>query len=170
MANEQLAQNYAQAIFEQATADWLTPLKQVAQSLKPADVEALDDPGLEFAKKQDLLQRSVSPGTPVEVRNLLALLASRNQMYLLPNVVSEFDRYSRKNVLRDVARVTSAVALNDNEKRQLESKLRGLYGADIDIEYLVDQSILGGVIVRLGDKVIDGSVSGRLAALREKLK
>ena len=170
MANEQLPQTYAQAIFEQATADWLLPLKNLAECIKPADVERLDQPGLAFAQKQEILNKITPSDTSKEVKNLLALLASRNEMHLLPSILAEFDRYSQRGGGRDMARVTSAIALSDADKRQLEDKLRRRFGQDTDFQYAVDPGILGGVIVRLGDKVIDGSVSGKLAALKEKLK
>jgi F-type H+-transporting ATPase subunit delta len=170
VANEQLPQTYAQAIFEQATADWLLPLKNIAECIKPADVERLDQPGLAFAQKQEILSKIVPADSSKEVVNFLALLASRNEVHLLPNIIAEFDRYAQRGGERDTARITSAIAMTDAEKRQLEDKLRGHFGQQTDFQYSVDPGILGGVIVRLGDKVIDGSVSGKLAALREKLK
>ena len=170
MANEQSPQTYAQALFEQATADWLTPLKSAAECLKPAEIESLDQPRLEFSKKQEILQRALPANTPAEVKNFLFLLASKENVHLLPSIIAEFDRYSQRGPLRPIAKVTSAVPLTADEKRALESKLRARYGQESEFQYVVDPAILGGVIVRLGDKVIDGSVSGKLAALREKLK
>lgn len=170
MANEQSSENYAQAIFEQATADWLTPLKYVAERLKPEDVGKLDEPDLTFAQKEELLQKALPANSPKEVRNFLSLLASRNEIHLLPSVISEFDRYSQRGPQTNLARITSAVPLTDSEKSQLENKLRGRFGQETDFQYAVNPAILGGVIVRMGDKVIDGSVTGKLAALKEKLK
>lgn len=170
MANEQLPQTYAQAIFEQATAEWLLPLKNIAECIKPQDVEKLDQPGMAFAQKQELLSKIVPADSSKEVKNFVALLASRNEVHLLPNIIAEFDRYSQRDGGHNLARVTSAIALSDAEKRQLEDIFRGRYGQQTEFQYAVDSGIVGGVIVRLGDKVIDGSVSGRLAALKEKLK
>ncbi|MEW5719710.1 MAG: F0F1 ATP synthase subunit delta, partial [Chloroflexota bacterium] len=56
------------------------------------------------------------------------------------------------------------------EKSALEARLRAPFGDDLAFEYSVDAQILGGIIVRVGDKVIDGSVAGKLAELKEKLK
>lgn len=170
MANEQSPQTYAQALFEQATADWLTPLKRAAECIKPADAQILDQPGVEFAKKQEILQRVLPGNTPAQVKNFIFLLASQENIHQLPTIIAEFDRYTQRGPLRAVTLVTSAVALTDDEKRALEAKLRARYGADSDFQYKVDAAILGGVVVRMGDKVIDGSVAGKLAALKEKLK
>lgn len=170
MANEQSPQTYAQAIFEQATTDWLKPLKEAAECLKPSDIEALDNPALAFPQKQEILQRVLPKGIPQEVKNFLSLLASKESVHLLPSVIAEFGRYAQGGPHRSAAKVTSAVPMTGNEKETLENKLRAHYGQEAEFEYVVDPSILGGVIVHLGDKVIDGSVSGKLAALREKLK
>lgn len=169
MATEQLPGSYAQAIFQQATEDWLTPLRHVAGSTKPADIEALDNPALPFSEKLKVLQRVLPPNASERFKNFMSLLASKNEAHLLPSIIDEFDRYATRGSLQ-AARTTSAVPLTDQEKAALEGKLRARYGADLAFEYVVDPSILGGVVVRMGDKVIDGSVSGKLSALREKLK
>lgn len=169
MANEQMPQTYAQAIFEQATGDWLAPLRRVQECLEPAQVEALDNPASPFAKKQELLQQALPAELPQEVRNFVSLLASKNQVHLLPHVIAEFDRYAQRGPVRDIAQVTSAVPLTDGERRSIEDKMRARFGRDTDFDYVVNPEILGGVIVRKGDQVIDGSVAAKLAALRGKL-
>ncbi len=170
MANDQLPQTYAQAIFEQATQAWLVPLKEFVKCVKPADMETLDRAGVPFAKKQEILAHEMPSNASAEVKNFMSLLASKSEMYLLPNIIQALERFSRRGPARSIATVTSAIPLTDAEKNQLEDKMRMRFGQEIDFVYDVDQSILGGVIVRIGDKVIDGSVSGKLAALREKLK
>ncbi len=170
MANEQLPQTYAQAIFEQATQGWLLPLKEFLKCIEPSDMETLDRPGVPFARKQDILSRAIPSNASTEVRNFLSLLASKNQVSILPSIIEALERISRHGPSRSIATVTSAVPLTEIEKRQIEEKIRLRFGQEIDFVYEVDRSILGGVVARVGDKVIDGSVSGKLAALREKLK
>lgn len=170
MANEQLPETYAQAVFEQATMSWLLPLKEFVKCLEPGDLEALDRPGLPFSKKQEILTRAMPSNASHEVRNFFSLLASKSEIYLLPNIIQALERMSQRGPLSSVAAVTSAVALTDAEKKALEDKMRRRFGQDLNFIYEVEPAILGGVVVRIGDKVIDGSVSGRLAALREKLK
>ncbi len=148
MPNERLAQTYAQAIFDQAMADWLTSLKTIAASLTRAGVtEQLDN-----------------------ARNLASLLASKNHVHLLPQVIAEFDQYAQRVQTRQRATITSAVPLTAAEQSALETKLRAQFGAELTFEYTLDAQILGGVIARIGDKVIDGSVAGKLAELKEILK
>ncbi|MCI0475675.1 MAG: F0F1 ATP synthase subunit delta [Anaerolineales bacterium] len=171
MPNERLAQTYAQAIFDQAMADWLTSLKTIAASLARANVtDQLDNASLDFSKKQELLRPLFASGAPEQIRNLVSLLASKNHVHLLPQVIAEFDRFAQRTAVGARATVTSAVPLIDAEKTALETKLRVQFGNDLAFEYSINPEILGGMIVRVGDKVIDGSVAGKLAELKEKLK
>jgi F-type H+-transporting ATPase subunit delta len=130
----------------------------------------LDDAGLEFSKKQELLRAHLPPNLPAEAQNLVSLLASKNHVHLVPQVIAEFDLYSQRTSLGARAQVTSAVPLLDAEKSALETKLRAQFGDDLAFDYAVNPAILGGVTVRVGDKVIDGSVASKLAGLKEKLK
>ncbi len=170
MANEQLPQTYAQAIFEQATQDWLLPLKEFIKCTEPSELEMLDRAGVPFARKQDILSHAIPSNASTEVRNFLSLLASKNEVSILPSIIQALERMSQHGPARSIATVTSAVPLTDIEKRRIEEKIRLRFGQETDFAYDIDKSILGGVVVRVGDKVIDGSVSGKLAALREKLK
>lgn len=171
MPHERLAQTYAHALFEQAIANWLTPLKTIAASLtRDGTIEQLDDAALDYAKKQDLLRAHWSPNTPTEIQNLVSLLASKNHVHLLPRIIATFEQYAQRTETRARARITSAVPLLDAEKTALETKLRAQFGADLTFDYAIEPAILGGIIVRVGDKVIDGSVAGKFAELKEKLK
>lgn len=171
MAHERLAQTYAQAAYEQALARWLTPLKAITSALARSGLsEQLDDMTVDFSKKQELLRPLFDANAPIEVQNLVLLLASKNHVHLLPHIIAEFERYAQRTTLGTRARVTSAVPLLDAEKSALEAKLRAHFGDDVIFDYTVDPAIIGGVIVRVGDKVIDGSVAGKFAEMKEKLK
>ena len=67
------------------------------------------------------------------------------------------------------AEVITAVPLTGGEREQLESRLRARHGDDLSISYRTDPAILGGVVVRVGDRLIDGSVSAKLGQLRQTL-
>jgi F-type H+-transporting ATPase subunit delta len=171
VANERPSEIYAQAVFEKAVASWLDPLKTIAASLAESGlIDKLDDAGVPFSKKQEMLQPVFPADAGTEVQNFLFLLASKNDVNLLPEIVKEFDRYVQRTEVFATAQVTSAVPLLEAEKQALEIKLRKQFGSEIIFDYGIDPTLLGGVVVRAGDKVIDGSVSGKLAALREKLK
>lgn len=171
MADERLAQTYAQAIFEKALADWLAPLKGAAAALaRDGLAQKLNDAGTTFSQKQELLRSILPADASVAVQNFLLLLVSKHQVHLLPQVVAEFEQYAQRGTAGARAKITSAVPLTDAEKQAVEPKLRMQFGQGLGFDYAIDPTILGGVIVRVGDKVIDGSVAGKLAALKEKLK
>ncbi len=71
--------------------------------------------------------------------------------------------------MAQVATVKSAVPLTEEERQALRQKLAPNFGGDIELTCQVDPHILGGVIVRVGDQVIDGSVAGKLEALKKSL-
>lgn len=170
MANDRLAQTYAQAIFEEGVEGWQASLKTIAASLEKSGlIKQLDSAAVKFSKKQELLRDALPSNTNTQVKNFVHLLASKNQVHLLPQIMAEFERYSQRGPMRQAAQVTSAIALTASQKRSLETKVRAKFGPDIEFEYAVDKELLGGVVVRVGDKVIDGSVAGKLAALKEKL-
>ena len=62
-----------------------------------------------------------------------------------------------------------SIALTDDEQRALESKLRAKFGRDLTFEYRVEPSLLGGVVAKVGDKIIDGSLAAKLNAMQEML-
>ncbi len=170
MAKEDLAHAYAQAIFDEAVQGWHDTLKSVNTSVVKAGLtEQLDNPSTQFSQKEELLRRVVPADARPETQNFVKLLASKNHVHLLPQIIAEFDRRAKQGPQSHLAQVTSAVELTAEEKRALESKLRAKFGADTAFEYAVDSAIIGGVIVRVGDKVLDGSVAGKLAVLKEKL-
>jgi F-type H+-transporting ATPase subunit delta len=74
-----------------------------------------------------------------------------------------------KTGAQNVAVITSAVELTSAEKAALEQKLRAKFNANLTFEYKVDVALLGGVVVKVGDKIIDGSLANKLNAMRETL-
>jgi F-type H+-transporting ATPase subunit delta len=70
---------------------------------------------------------------------------------------------------RSVARVTSAVALTPAQEERLTDALGRLYGRSVELQVIVDPSVIGGLIVQVGDEVIDGSIAHRLEAAERRL-
>ncbi|HZQ08895.1 MAG TPA: ATP synthase F1 subunit delta [Anaerolineae bacterium] len=170
MADAILAESYARAIFEKSVEKYTRDLHALNQALMQSNLlTRLDNPGESFDSKTALINGLVPAEADGEVRNLAFLLASKNQMHLLPEVVSEFDRIVARGAPGVRAQVTSAIELTPDERAGLEAKLRKQYGDELAVDYQLDPSILGGVIVRVGDVVLDGSIIGKLAAMKQKL-
>ena len=171
MRKNTLTQSYAQAAYEAATDGWLRTLMAVQASLeKTPDLLAnLRDPGMDLGKKQTLAATIIPGEAPREIRNFVSVLLSRNDLGLLPEIVEQFRGLVIHGPRAQRVLVTSAVALTDEEKSALADKLMSRFGTNLDFEYKTDSSLLGGLVVRVGDRVIDASVAGKLHALRESL-
>ena len=103
------------------------------------------------------------------VLNLVKLMLRRGRIEQLPQVAAEFRRLDNARQGIVPATATSATPLSQDEVRALVARLEQMTGARIELDLQVDPSLLGGLIVRVGDRMIDGSVRGRLERLRNQL-
>jgi F-type H+-transporting ATPase subunit delta len=165
---------YAEAAFEIALRDetvepWRAELERAAASLESADLsEALANPAIPLQQRADIVGRVFADlGDPV--RNLILLLLKRGRIRQLPRVAAEFRRLDdkRNHIVHAIA--TSASPLEDAELRAITARLEQMSGGQVVLETAVDPDLIGGVVVRIGDRLIDGSVRGRLERLRNKL-
>lgn len=165
------ANNYARALFEKAVEKHTRDLHALYNAIVKSNLlPRLDNPSESFDGKKALLNGMLPPNADDQVRNLAYLLASKNQVHLLADVVGAYDTLASAGVVGNVAHVTTTLALTAEERAKLESKLRAQYGADLGFDYHLDPAILGGVVIRIGDVVIDGSVSGKLAQMKQKME
>ncbi len=124
---------------------------------------------LPLTSRLDLAVAVIGPQVSRPVLNLIVLLLRRGRIELLPRVAQEFARLDDldKHVIHATA--TSAAPMDPDEVRALTARLEQLSGGRVELTTDVDPGILGGVVVRLGDRLIDGSVRGRLERLRIRL-
>lgn len=163
---------YAKAFFEAALERWAGVLDEMAGKLARdgALSESLQAADVEFGQRRQLLDPLLPDGIDLPVRHLLYTLMERGDLRLLAGIADALRERARQAEGRQVpVEVVSAVPLTDAERQKLVSRLEAQFGTGLNIRYRVDQSILGGLIVRAGDQLIDGSVAARLAALRQSL-
>lgn len=172
MSNKEAkAQRYAQAAFQALIERWQTAFAEVSGALG-SDQELytlLMDGSQPFAKREQALERVLPSDAPVEFVNLMKLLVQEEDLDLLqelPGALSQAATGRRQPVR---AEVVSAVELSDAEKDSLRKALARQYGAELVFSFSVDPSLMGGLRVRVGDRLIDTSVASRLAALRESV-
>ncbi|MEL7562105.1 F0F1 ATP synthase subunit delta [Dehalogenimonas sp. 4OHTPN] len=169
-----LALRYGQAVFEIAAEHqnfntWRDNLETLVRMVQDKDVLSfLENPRISIAKKRQVLEPKLKGVNPMAV-NLLYLLAERSGLGMMPYIYADYNR--RLDDLRGVAHatVTAAVPLSDAETAEIREKLGKMFGKHIEITARLDQSLLGGVVARVGDKVIDGSVSRRLQNLKREI-
>ncbi|GAA1874995.1 hypothetical protein GCM10009836_65260 [Pseudonocardia ailaonensis] len=112
-----------------------------------------------------VLGTKVYPVTAALLRDLVRTPRSRH----LDVAAEELSELAAARRNRSVAHVRTAVALSPAQEQQLTSSLTRIYGRDIALQVELDESLLGGMVIRVGDEVIDGSVSGKLAAARRAI-
>ncbi len=171
MNAQELSHQYATAVFSLALDSWLTPLTAVENELaNNATLAAtLQDKDRSFSERQQALDKLIPGDSSQQVRNFLYTLLRDGDIGLLSGVMGELNRMVRGGPLVQMARVTTALALSDKEKEAFRQKLSAQYGESLEFEFNVDPVILGGAIVQVGDKVIDGSVATRLASMSNVL-
>ncbi len=169
--DRELSVTYANAIYELALEGWLASLQAIEDALSRNEtvMVSLRDQTVELAERQDTVKELMPEGAGEEVFNFVSLLLSKNQLHLLRDVILQLERLARRGPRPQVARVTTAVSLTEEEREETEKRLTDRFGVGLEFEFVVDESIVGGVIVRVGDEIIDDSVAGKLAALKQSL-
>jgi F-type H+-transporting ATPase subunit delta len=169
-APRRYAEAASQIALRDGTVDtWRTELDLAAATLGQAELgTTLANPAVPLDQRLKVAD-DVFAGLNPTVRSLILLLVRRNRIEQLPRVAAEFRRLddARNNITH--ATVTSAAELADAEVRAITARLEQMTGGRIALETAVDPDLLGGVVVRVGDRLIDGSVRGRLERLRNQL-
>lgn len=169
------ARRYAEAAFEIAERDdsmeaWLAAFAVADERLTEAEVvRLLANPAVPAAGRIEVLGRILGDDVVGAPRSLLALLVRRGRFEQLPAVTREFMRLYRLREGIELATVTSASELDAGELDALKQRLEAMTDRTVELEHEVDPELLGGLVVRVGDQLIDGSVRGRLDRLRTEL-
>lgn len=169
------ARRYAEAALSLAErdgtlGDWVGALETASGRLTEAQViRVLADPAIPFDQRRRVVEAILGDTVTGAPRNLVLLLVRRGRIELLPRVAGELRRLweQRQGIVHAV--VTSAAPLTDAETQAVRERLAAMTGETVEVELQVDPSLLGGVLVRMGDRLIDGSVRGRLERLRTRL-
>jgi len=174
MITDPAAKRYAQAAFDIALergelGGWERDLASLAATL--ASREAMAFVGNRKAPreaKEEFLRRAGGDTGPL-AWNLVRLLNQKNRLGLLPQIAERFQQLLDEQ--RGIAhvQVLTAVEMSGEERDALATRLAGLTGKQVQIETFVDPEILGGLVVRIGDRLIDGSSKSKLLTLKRRL-
>jgi F-type H+-transporting ATPase subunit delta len=173
---DRVIHGYAQALFAVAEAEGV--LEEVEDELfrfgktvesSPELHDALTDPALPSDRKravlEDLLGERASPHTV----NLLAFLVDSGRARDLQRIVTTLAEVAAERRRKAVAEVRTAVPLDDEQRKRLEKALSKATGKELELKVLVDPSVIGGVVARVGDQVFDGTIKRKLEMAREQL-
>ena len=176
-SHERTARRYAKALYDVAREASATEaigkeLEQVAATLA-ADAAAHDvltRPWIKPADRRGVAMAIAQKlGAGKLVQDFLGLVAERGRADHLIEIVGAYRGLVDAELGRARAQVRTAVALTDGEKRELSGKLERALGKRIILEEQVDATLLGGFIAQVGSLILDGSLDGQLARLRQRL-
>lgn len=169
------ARRYAEAAFQIATRDgtvseWADRL-ELAGALVADERMAriIDSPSIPYEERNGLMREALAWPEEDAALNLVRLLLRRGRASLLPRLSHEFRRLVNRSAGVVEATVASAVPLEEADVAALRARLEGMTGAHVRLAASIDPSLIGGLVVRVGDTMIDSSVRGRLERLREQL-
>lgn len=176
MREQTIARNYAETLLElaQRVGDlrgWGDMIDNIANAME-SDRRLrvfLESPRVSAQRKNEIFQKAYGGVLPkFFVRFLQALVTNRRQM-LIPAIAHEYHDLVDRVAGRVHASVSVARAVDDHDRQLVTSQLSRALGKQVVPHFHVNPSILGGVIVRVGDTVLDGSVRRRIATLRARM-
>ena len=176
MASDELITGYAEALFSVVKAegdierveDELYRFGKLLESNHELK-QALTEPAVELSERikiiEELLTDKVSPHT----LGLITFVIAQNRGRQLPQILEELSELAAEARASVVAEVRSATPLNDKQVAELAKALGKATSKKVEVKAIVDPSIIGGIVAKVGDTVIDGSVKRRLEQLKEQV-
>lgn len=173
---ETLIRGYAQALFAVAEAEG--QLEQVEDELyrfgeavekQPKLREALTDPALPGERKKAAIEELLGTNSSPHTTGLLAFLVEQGRAKDLPRILQAMAELAAERRRKALAEVRTAVPLDAKRRDQLAKALSKATGKDIELKVLVDPTVIGGVVARVGDQVFDGSVRRKFELARQQL-
>lgn len=165
------ARRYADAIFglakEQGRLDeWAGDLTRLASAAEEPSFLTLMDTSKILLQQRLAIAEQVVPGLHLQAVNLLALLATRGRVRLLSRIEQEYQRLVNSERGIEEAEMVTAAQLEPSEVEDLRGRLEQARGRRLHLAYRQDPTLLGGLVMRFGDQLVDGSLRTRLEQMR----
>ncbi|MDQ3619826.1 MAG: ATP synthase F1 subunit delta [Actinomycetota bacterium] len=173
---DQLTHGYAEALFSVVQAEG--ELDRVEDELyrfgKLLDSnhelkQALSDKSIDQIQRIKVLDELLSDKVSKHTLGLLTFIVAQGRARQLPTILSELSDLAAEAHRSVLAEVRSAIPLDDKQREALATALSKATGKKVQVKVLVDPSVVGGVVAKIGDTVIDGSVRRRLEQLKEQV-
>lgn len=173
-----IAARYAAALFELAKeAKGLKALEADAEALgaaleASADLRAMIASPVISREEQAAAMAALAKKMKLSAltANTLSLMAGKRRLFVLPQLVADLQARIAAEKGEVTAEVTSAAALSADQAKQLAATLKARVGKDVKLKTAIDESLIGGLVVKLGSTMIDTSVKAKLAALQNAMK
>jgi len=176
MASDPLVRAYAESLFQIARAEEMVDRveEELTHLSKTLDTNAelrefLSNPGVSAAGKKDALAQIFDKAVSALTLHWINMIMEQGRQRRLPVIIEDFMTLAQDAREKVTAEVVTSVPLSEDLAKRLEEKLSKITRKRVFLKPVVDESILGGVIVRLEDKVIDGSVRHRLEEIKREM-
>ena len=177
MTDSVYARRYSQAVFRMALDKkelnrWQADLRKIARlATDDALFTLLENPEVSLDEKTKVLTGRLGDINTMALK-LVSLLVTKGRLSMINDIADEYqrllDNYHGVEGA-EIAEVTTAIPLDDEDKLRLAQRITDMVGKPVVLKPKVDTSVIGGIIIRVGDKLIDGSIRSRLAALKKEL-
>ena len=174
MPKKAYARRYAQAVFEMALEKkelerWQSDLQKMVSAVgDDAFLAAMESPKLKLDDKIRLLSEVLGDISPLAL-NLVRLLITRAGIGMIGDIAAEYQRLLDSYHGIEPAEVITAVPLDDKDIQKLTENLSALVGKKVVLKSEVDSNVIGGIVARVGGKLLDGSTRSKLAELKREL-
>ena len=165
------ARPYANAVYDTARENnaldsWSDALANLANVISDSQMsELLDNPELGKIQKGELVIQVLGDKLTEQQQNLVKLMAENGRLKLMPDVVEQFEVARAKAENKIDAEVISAFELTAEQTNELVNTLKNKLGCDITLTTTIDKSLIGGVVIKAGDTIIDASMKSQLDSL-----
>jgi F-type H+-transporting ATPase subunit delta len=169
------ARRYAEAAFQIGSADrklddWERDLGRIGELMQDDELRRIvEHPVVPYPDKERLLVRLAGPDTIREAVELVLLMVRRGRPRAIQPMISHFGELLRRERGIVLAEIRSALPLEDAQRTSVRERLGQLTGEQVEMNEVVDESLIGGIAVRIGDRLYDASVRSRLERLRARL-
>jgi len=170
-----LARPYARAAFEaardaEALPRWSDALALAAEIAGTDEMHYLaGDPRVGGDRLLELITGIGEDRFDGPFANFLKVVITNGRLELLPEIARQYEQYRREAERRIRVEVVSARPMDEAQSDAMAERLKARFGREVDLHVEVDESLIGGAVIRAGDKVIDGSVRGRLEQLGRRI-
>ena len=169
-----LARPYAKAVFELARdegklAEWSALLAGIAAAVKdPRVAAAIGHPAIGRGQLADVMVQAMGSASQ-PAKNLLRLLSEYDRLKLAPLIAEQFEALRAEHERRVEVQIATAVPVDAAQQQALVAAVKKKLNRDVNVEWQTDPTLIAGAQIRAGDTVIDGSIAGELARLRQAL-
>lgn len=172
-----VAKRYGTALFELAVEqekigimeEELQGLQGIVESEKDF-MEILTHPKITTEEKIGFLKRLFKSNISQEIIGLMVLLVQKNRQEYLLDIIQVFVEKLQEYQGKTTAHITTAVPLSEEQKVSIQKRLKEMVHKEIIVEAKVDKRIIGGLVIRIGDQIIDNSIQSQLKKLSGELK